>query len=114
MRHRKTGRKFGRTSDQRKALLRNLAKSMLTYGRIRTTEAKAKDLRTVVDKLVALGLKNDLAARRYAYKILGSHQLVQKLFDEIAPAFVGVNGGFTRRRQNGSAPSRRCRSHGCD
>ncbi len=77
-------------------MFRNMAKSLVTHGKIRTTVVKAKELRKVADKLVALALRNDLHARRQAYKVLGSHQLVKKLFDEIGPAFVGVQGGFTR------------------
>jgi large subunit ribosomal protein L17 len=73
-----------------------MAKALLAYGRITTTEAKAKELRHVVEPLITLGLKNDLHARREAYRRLGSHQLVKRLFDEVAPAFAGVAGGFTR------------------
>ena len=96
MRHRNAGKKLGRDTAHRKALFRNMAKSLITYERIRTTEPKAKELRKVVDKLITLALKNDLPARRQAYKVLGNHGLVQKLFDEIGPRFAGVAGGFTR------------------
>ena len=96
MRHRKSGRKLNRSSSHRSALFRNMAKSLLTYGKIRTTEAKAKELRGVVEPLITLALRNDLHARRQAYKVLGSHQLVKRLFDEIGPKFVGVPGGYTR------------------
>lgn len=96
MRHRKSGRKLNRNSSHRSALFRNMAKSLLTYGKIRTTEAKAKELRGFVEPLITLALRNDLHARRQAYKVLGSHQLVKKLFDEIGPNFVGVPGGYTR------------------
>lgn len=96
MRHRNAGKKLGRDSAHRKALFRNMAKSLITYERIRTTEPKAKVLRKVVDKLITLALKNDLPARRQAYKVLGNHGLVKKLFDEIGPRFAGVPGGFTR------------------
>jgi len=77
-------------------MFRNMTRSLLTYGRIRTTEAKAMELRKVADGLVTLGLKNDLHARRLAYKVLENHQLVKKLFDEIAPRFSGIKGGYTR------------------
>jgi LSU ribosomal protein L17P len=73
-----------------------MARALLTYEQIRTTEAKAKELRRVVDKLITLALRNDLHAHRQAYKVLGSHQLVQRLFDEIGPRFVGGQGGYTR------------------
>mgnify|MGYP000893341776 CR=1 FL=1 len=96
MRHRNAGKKLGRDTAHRKALFRNMAKSLITYERIRTTEPKAKELRKVVDKLITLALKNDLPARRQAYKVLGNHGLVKKLFDEIGPRFAGVPGGFTR------------------
>ncbi len=73
-----------------------MAKSLVTYGRIRTTETKAKELRKVADNLVTLALRNDLHAKRQAYKVLGSHSLVKKLFDDYGPCFSGVQGGFTR------------------
>ncbi len=96
MRHNKSGRKLGRTWEHRKALFKNMATALLTHGRIRTTEAKAKELRKVADKLVTLSLRNDLHSRRLAFKVLNDHVLVKKLFDEIGPRFAGVQGGFTR------------------
>mgnify|MGYP006071870861 FL=1 len=96
MRHNNSGKKLSRNPSHRKALLRNMSKALLTHGRIRTTEVKAKELRGVVESLITLARRNDVAARRQAYRELGSHQLVQKLFDEIAPRFAGVPGGFTR------------------
>ena len=96
MRHSNSGKKLSRNPSHRKALLRNMTKALLTHGRIRTTEVKAKELRGVVESLITLARRNDVAARRQAYRELGSHQLVQKLFDEIAPRFAGVPGGFTR------------------
>ena len=96
MRHRKSGRKLNRTNAHRKALMRNMARALLTYERIRTTEAKAKELRKVVDSLVTMALRDDLHSRRLAYKALNSHQIVQRLFDEIAPRFKEAKGGYTR------------------
>ena len=96
MRHSNAGKKFSRTPSHRKALLRNLAKALLSHGRIRTTELKAKELRRVVEPLITLALRNDLHARRQAYRVLGSHSLVKRLFDEIGPVFAGVPGGYTR------------------
>lgn len=96
MRHNNSGRKLGRNPSHRKALFRNMAKALLTHGSIHTTEAKAKELRGVVEPLITLSRKNDVHARRQAYRVLGSHQLVQKLFDEIGPRFAGVPGGYTR------------------
>jgi large subunit ribosomal protein L17 len=77
-------------------MFRNMARSLVTYERIRTTEPKAKEVRKVVDRLVTLALQNTLHARREAYRVLENHQLVKKLFDEIGPRFTGVPGGFTR------------------
>ena len=96
MRHSNSGKKLSRNPSHRKALLRNMSKALLTHGRIRTTEVKAKELRGVVESLITLARRNDLAARRQAFCDLGDHQLVQKLFDEIAPRFAGVPGGYTR------------------
>lgn len=96
MRHSNSGKKLGRTPAHRKALFRNMAKALLTHGKIRTTEIKAKELRRIVEPLITLALRNDLHARRQAFRVLGSHQLVQKLFDVIGPCFVGVPGGYTR------------------
>ena len=96
MRHSNAGKKFSRTPSHRKALLRNLAKALLSHGRIRTTETKAKELRGIVEPLITLALRNDLHARRLAYRVLGNHSLVKRLFDEIGPVFAGVPGGYTR------------------
>ncbi|WP_027179210.1 50S ribosomal protein L17 [Maridesulfovibrio bastinii] len=95
MRHNKSGRKFNRTNSHRKAMLRNMVRSLLTYEHIRTTEPKAKELRKSAEKLITLALRNDLHSRRLAYKTLESHSLVKKLFDEIGPRFNG-GGGYTR------------------
>jgi len=96
MRHSNAGKKFSRTPPHRKALLLNLAKALLNHGKISTTEVKAKELRGVVEPLITLALRNDLHARRQAYRALGNHALVKRLFDEVGPLFVGVPGGFTR------------------
>uniref|UniRef100_A0A7C4A9T5 Large ribosomal subunit protein bL17 n=1 Tax=Fundidesulfovibrio putealis TaxID=270496 RepID=A0A7C4A9T5_9BACT len=96
MRHSKSGKKLGRTGSHRKAMFRNMARSLLTYGQIKTTEAKAMELRKVTDNLVTLGMRDDVHSRRLAYKVLENHQLVKKLFDEIAPRFSGIKGGYTR------------------
>ena len=96
MRHRKSGRKLGRNPSHRKALLRNMAKALITNSRITTTEAKAKTLRGVVEPLITLALKNDLHARRQAYQVLGDHKLVQRLFDDIGPLYKDGGGGYTR------------------
>jgi large subunit ribosomal protein L17 len=96
MRHKKSGRKLGRTSTHRKAMFRNMARSLLIHERIHTTEHKAKELRGVVENLVCLAQTDSLHARRLAYKVLENHQLVARLFDEIGPRFRGQPGGYTR------------------
>lgn len=96
MRHKNSGRKFSRTPAHRKAMFQNLACALLTHGRIRTTEMKAKDLRGVVEPLITLAKRNDLHARRLAYKVLCDHSLVKYLFDEIGPLFSQRAGGYTR------------------
>ncbi len=96
MRHRKSGRKLGRTWEHRKAMFKNLARALVVHEQIQTTEPKAKELRRVSDRLVSCALENTLHARRKAYKILESRKLVQKLFDEIAPRFASRPGGYTR------------------
>jgi large subunit ribosomal protein L17 len=96
MRHRKSGRKFNRTPAHRKAMFRNMASALIQHGRIQTTEAKAKELRGVVEKLVTKAKRNDLHSRRLVYKVLGDHALVKHLFDEVAPLYKDVPGGYTR------------------
>jgi large subunit ribosomal protein L17 len=77
-------------------MFRSLASSLIIHEHLETTDARAKELRRVVDRLVTLGKKGSLHARRQAYKFLNNHQLVQKLFDEIAPRFSDRPGGYTR------------------
>lgn len=96
MRHNKSGRKLNRTSSHRKALFKNMAKALLEYGKITTTETKAKVLREIIEPLITTALEDTLHARRKVYDVLGNHQLVKRLFDEIAPPFKGVCGGYTR------------------
>ena len=104
MRHLKQGRKLGRTTAHRKALLRNLATALLEHERITTTEPKAKELRRVADKLVTLGKRGTLHARRQALQVVQSNAVVQKLFNEIAPRFAGRQGGYTRILRLGYRP----------
>ncbi len=96
MRHSNSGRKFSRTPAHRKAMLINLAKALLTHGKICTTEMKAKDLRGVVEPMITLAKRNDLHARRLVYKALNDHALVKHLFDKVGPVFADVPGGYTR------------------
>jgi large subunit ribosomal protein L17 len=104
MRHLKQGRKLGRTTAHRKALLRNLATALLEHERIITTEPKAKELRRVADKLVTLGKRGNLHARRQALQTVRNHSVVQKLFNEIAPRFAERQGGYTRVLHLGYRP----------
>jgi large subunit ribosomal protein L17 len=104
MRHLKQGRKLGRTTAHRKALLRNLATALLEHERIITTEPKAKELRRVADKLVTLGKRGNLHARRQALQVVQSNAVVQKLFNEIAPRFAERQGGYTRILRLGYRP----------
>ena len=114
MRHRKRGRKLGRTSSHRKALFRNQATALFEHEQIRTTLPKCKELRRVAEKLITLAKQGDLNARRQAAKMLygtnlhykpgrgdtpaalDKHAVLRKLFDDIAPRYQDRNGGYTR------------------
>ena len=97
-------RKFGRNADHRKAMLRNLATSVIMYGKVETTYAKAMDMRSVVDELITLGKRGDLSARRQAAAFIRNvvadektqQTVLQKLFSDVAPKYAGRNGGYTR------------------
>ncbi|MEI6073356.1 MAG: 50S ribosomal protein L17 [Verrucomicrobiae bacterium] len=109
MRHRKKTVKLGRTSAHRDALLANQVCSLIEHSRIKTTLAKAKAVRPVAEKLVTLGKRGDLHARRLAAGKLGQKEAVKKLFAEIAPRAADRKGGYTRiiklgPRQSDSAP----------
>jgi len=97
MRHGRYVKKLGRTTAHRKAMLSNLANSLISHNRIKTTTARAKELQSVVDKLITLAKRNDLHARRQAYATLKNRDNVRKLFTEIGPEFKDTNGGYTRR-----------------
>ena len=96
MRHLKAGRKFGRTSAHRKALFRNLVTALITRERIRTTLAKAKELRSKAEKTITLGKKGTLHARRLAFRTVQEKEALKKLFGPIAERFATRNGGYTR------------------
>ena len=96
MRHARAGNRLSRTSEHRKALLSNMACSVLEYGRIRTTLAKAKVSRRVVDRLISLGKEGSVHSRRQAYRILKDRKVVKRLFADIAPRFLDCQGGYTR------------------
>lgn len=98
MRHGNQNRKFGRSRDQRTALMRGLAISLIEEGKIKTTEAKAKELSSFADRLVTYGKEGTVAARRRAASALGepNDATIKKLFDVIAPTYKERNGGYTR------------------
>ncbi len=96
MRHRVAGKKLNRTSAHRTALLRNLATSLFRHERIETTESKAKALRPYAEKLITLGKRGDLHARRLAARDIRDHEVLRKLFDELASRFKARAGGYTR------------------
>ncbi len=96
MRHRKRGRQLGRNTKHRLALFRNLATSLMEHERIETTEAKAKELRGITDKLITLGKQGTLHARRGALRVLRTKETVSKLFDDVAKRFPDRHGGYTR------------------
>jgi len=95
MRHHNSVRKFGRTKNQRKALMKSLARSLVLHGKIKTTEAKAKELRPFVEKLVTLGRKSTLASRRLLVSRVGPGA-AKKLSDELSVTYKERKGGYTR------------------
>jgi large subunit ribosomal protein L17 len=104
MRHRKTGRKFNRTSSHRKAMFRNMVTSLFKHDRIRTTDAKAKELRSWSDHLITLAKRGDLHARRQALSIIREKEVVHKLFEEASERFGSISGGYTRIVKMGLRP----------
>lgn len=102
MRHRKAGRKLGRTSAHRKAMLRNMVTSLFEHERIVTTVPKAKETRRVADKMITLAKRGDLHARRQAAAYIQSKDVVAKLFDAIGSQHADRQGGYTRIIQTGT------------
>ena len=96
MRHRNTTKTLGRKTAARKALMRDLATSLVVFEKIKTTEAKAKAVRPVVEKLITTAKKGDLAARRRLYAFFSTTQPVDKMMEVIGPRFKDRNGGYTR------------------
>ena len=96
MRHGYRGRRFNRTAEHRQAMFANIAQALIKHEQITTTLPKAKDLRPVVEKLVTLGKKGDLHARRLAISRLRDPELVKKLIDVLGPRYKARNGGYTR------------------
>ena len=109
MRHKKKGRKLGRKVGNRKALLMNLACQLIVYKKIKTTDPKAKELRSYIEPLITLAKKNSLHSRRLVIKKIPKKNIVRILFEEIAPIFSDRPGGYTRitklgYRDNDRAP----------
>ncbi len=102
MRHRKAGRKLNRTAAHRKAMLRNIVTSLLEHERIVTTVPKAKEARRVTEKMITLGKRGDLHARRQAMAYIRSKGIVAKLFDEISSQYADRQGGYTRIIRTGN------------
>jgi large subunit ribosomal protein L17 len=109
MRHRKAGRKFGRTMEHRKAMSRNLVTSLLEHGRIQTTEAKGKELRRWVERVITTAKSDSVAARRAVDAIVENPEVSEKLFTNLMPRLRERPGGYTRvlkigPRQGDGAP----------
>lgn len=102
MRHRKSGRKLNRTASHRKAMLRNMVTSLLEHERIVTTVPKAKETRRMTEKMITLGKRGDLHARRQAMTYIRSKGIVNKLFDEISGQYADRQGGYTRIIRTGN------------
>ena len=96
MRHRMSGRKLNRTSSHRKAMFSNMTASLLLHEQIKTTKPKAKDLRVFVDKMITLGKRGDLHARRQALSFLQDKTVVEKLFEALAARYKDRQGGYSR------------------
>jgi large subunit ribosomal protein L17 len=101
MRHAKKGRALGRTSEHKKALLRNMASSLFRHGRIETTEAKAKELRPFAEKLITLAKRCDLHSKRRAARDIQDREVLVRLFDQIGPSVAERAGGYTRILKTG-------------
>lgn len=102
MRHLKAGKRLGRTTAHRKALMRNLVTSLLKHGQIKTTVTKAKEMRKEFDKMITLAKRGDLHARRQALAFVQEKNVVAKLFEEFGPLYQDRNGGYTRIYKTGN------------
>ncbi|PIE59254.1 MAG: 50S ribosomal protein L17 [Desulfobulbus propionicus] len=102
MRHQKVGRKLGRTASHRKAMFRNIVTSLLEHERIVTTLPKAKETRRIAEKMITLGKRGDLHARRQALAYIRSKNVVAKLFDELSEQYAERQGGYTRIIRTGN------------
>ena len=104
MRHQKAGKKLGRDASHRKALYSNLAGSLIVHGRVKTTVAKAKAVRPIAEKMITLGRRGDIHARRQALAYLRSQEVVHQLFADVAPRYADRPGGYTRIVKIGPRP----------
>ena len=104
MRHRRAGRKLGRDASHRKALYANLTASLIEHGRIKTTVAKAKEVRPVAEEMITLARRGDIAARRRALAFLRSQDVVHRLFSDVGPRFAERAGGYSRIVKIGPRP----------
>ncbi len=96
MRHRKAGRKLNRTSSHRRAMFRNMVTSLFEHEKIQTTDAKAKELKRLAERMITLAKRGDLHARRLANAVIRDKTVSRKLFDELAPRYSDVQGGYLR------------------
>jgi large subunit ribosomal protein L17 len=104
MRHQRAGRKLGRTTSHRWAMFKNMLTSFFEWEKIETTSAKAKELRPLAEKIITLGKRGDLAARREVLKLIVNKKIVQKLFNVIVPKVKSRLGGYTRIVRTGFRP----------
>src|SRR5512136_136178 len=104
MRHNRAGRRLGRTTSHRVAMFRNMVTSLLHNERITTTDAKAKELRSIAEKMITFGKRGDLHAMRQAASFIRDKKVVTKLFTTIAPRYKERNGGYTRIVKLGIRP----------
>ena len=104
MRHRRSGRKLGRDASHRKALYANLTGALIEHGRIKTTAAKAKEVRPIAEQMITLGRRGGVHARRQALAYLRSQDVVHKLFSDVGPRFADRQGGYSRIVRIGPRP----------
>ena len=102
MRHKKAGRRLGRTTPHRKAMMRNMVTSLLEHERIVTTTPKAKELRMLADQMITLAKRGDLHARRQALSVIRDKKVVDKLFSQLKDEYMDRNGGYTRIIRTGN------------
>jgi len=102
MRHKKAGRRLGRTTPHRKAMMRNMVTSLLEHERIVTTTPKAKELRKLADQMISLAKRGDLHARRQALSVIRDKKVVDKLFSRLKDEYMDRNGGYTRIIRTGN------------